>query len=136
MTISTTQTISINYPLTTIKRAQRALFCSVFNLTLFLVMMNESIFLLEIAGEKGYQKGYTKGIISERKVEQDLMWLIKVGLLRREVDGQGITDSFRLTPLGKKITQTWQQQGQNFPQPSFFDQIINFLNRLFSIFSF
>lgn len=136
MTISPAQKISISYSSSTIKRAEIALFCSVFNLALFLVMMNDSIFILNMVEEKGQNNGYTKGIISERKVESDLIWLIKVGILRKEVDGQGITDSFRLTPLGKQLTLKWQKQGENFPQPSFFERIINFLNRIFNIFSF
>jgi len=32
-------------------------------------------------------------------------------LLCREVDGQDITDSFRLTPLGKQIVQVWEKLG-------------------------
>ena len=135
MTISTSQNISIQYPNVTVKRAQRALFFCVFQLNLFLAMVNDSIDLLEMVGEKGFKKGYTKAITSERKVERDLMWLIKVGLLRREVDGQGITDSFRLTPLGKQVIKQWEKEGKINPQPSFFDKIINFFSRIFSMFS-
>jgi DNA-binding transcriptional ArsR family regulator len=43
--------------------------------------------------------------LSERSVEDELMWLFRVGLVRREVDGQGITDRFRLTPLGQRVVQ-------------------------------
>ena len=56
------------------------------------------------------------------------MWLLKVGVLRREVDGQGLTDSFRLTPLGRQNVEKWQDEGQ-FPQPSLKDRISNWLNR-------
>lgn len=136
MTISTSEKISIEYQSNTIKRAEIALFCSIFNLALFLTMLDQSIFLLSIGGIKGYEKGYTKKLFSQRKVEGDLMWLIKVGILRREVDGQGITDSFRLTPLGKQIIQKWAKQKQNFPIPSWGDRLINFFNRLISLFTF
>jgi hypothetical protein len=136
MTVSSNQQTSIIYSSHSLKRAQRALLCCVFNLSLFLAMINNSIFLLNMVGEKGKNNGYTNSIISERKGEQDLIWLIKVGLLRREVDGQGITDSFRLTPLGKQLVLQWQKQGLNFPQPSLWDRIINFFNRIFSLFSF
>ncbi len=40
---------------------------------------------------------------SEEKIEDSLLWLIKIGLLRREVDGQGLTSKVRLTPLGRLI---------------------------------
>jgi hypothetical protein len=36
-------------------------------------------------------------------LENDLRWLICVGVLRREVDGQGLTSRFRLTPLGRQL---------------------------------
>ena len=36
-------------------------------------------------------------------LEDDLRWLITVGVLRREVDGQGLTSRFRLTPLGRDL---------------------------------
>jgi hypothetical protein len=52
--------------------------------------------------------------------------------LRREVDGQGITDSFRLTPLGRKLIEKWQPQGDFFPQPTFWQRFLNTLQRWFS----
>ena len=36
-------------------------------------------------------------------LENELRWLIAVGVLRREVDGQGLTNRFRLTPLGRQL---------------------------------
>ena len=40
---------------------------------------------------------------SSDSLENDLRWLICVGVLRREVDGQGLTSRFRLTPLGRQL---------------------------------
>jgi hypothetical protein len=57
------------------------------------------------------------------------MWLIQVGILRREVDGQGITDSFRLTPLGRQLVEQWANQGGTLPAPSFLDRLYNALSR-------
>ncbi|WP_269623224.1 Npun_F0494 family protein [Prochlorococcus marinus] len=37
------------------------------------------------------------------KIEACFLWLIKIGILRREVDGQGLTSKVRLTPLGTFI---------------------------------
>ncbi len=71
--------------------------------------------------------------LSEKRVEKALMWLIQVGLLRREVDGQGITDSFRLTPLGRQIVAKWNQLGGRFPQPSWWERLLNQLIRWFSL---
>ena len=81
-------------------------------------MARESIPLGAIAGSNGQAKGYTQKILSVPKVETSLMWFIDVGLLRREVDGQGLTDSFRLTPLGRQLGAKWQEQGGNLPKPS------------------
>jgi len=36
-------------------------------------------------------------------IEAIFRWLIKIGILRREVDGQGLTAKVRLTPLGRQI---------------------------------
>ena len=119
---------SINYPANTLKRADRALWCSPFKLNLFTQMRDRSISLQDIAATSGIEKNYTKKAIAEPEAESYLMWLLKVGVLRREVDGQGLTDSFRLTPLGRQNIEKWQQQDE-FPRPSLKDQISNWLNR-------
>ena len=45
--------------------------------------------------------GFTRK--NEEKIEDSFLWLIKIGILRREVDGQGLTSKVRLTPLGRQI---------------------------------
>lgn len=119
---------SIDYPQNTLKRAERALCCSPFKLNLFAKMRDRSISLQDIANTQGIEKNYTKNAIAPSQAESYLMWLLKVGVLRREVDGQGLTDSFRLTPLGRQNVEKWQDEGQ-FPQPSLKDRISNWLNR-------
>ena len=85
---------TFKYAPQTIKRAQAALSCSPFRLKLFQDMRNQSVPIQQIAAESGIELGYTKRVMSESKTEIKLVWLINVGLLRREVDGQGLTDSF------------------------------------------
>ncbi|MBF2021121.1 MAG: hypothetical protein IGR93_13685 [Hydrococcus sp. C42_A2020_068] len=126
---STKEIQSISYTNPTFKRAERALCCSPFKLALFVAMQNQSVPLSAIALPSGVRRGYTQKPLSERRAERDLMWLIDVGLLRREVDGQGITDSFRLTPLGRQLTDKWQKQGGILPQPSWIDRLIDTFNR-------
>ncbi|WP_425428864.1 Npun_F0494 family protein [Aphanothece hegewaldii] len=133
MTTSTQKEQSVNYSDATRKRAERALSCSPFLLPLFAAMRNESIPLPMMTGQSGVDKGYTKTPLAELWTERHLLWLIKVGLLRREVDGQGITDSFRLTPLGRQLVAKWENLGGNFPKPSFWDSIINSINRWLSL---
>ena len=36
-------------------------------------------------------------------IEEAFRWLIRVGVLRREVDGQGLTARIRTTPLGRQL---------------------------------
>jgi hypothetical protein len=120
---------AIAYTAYTIIRATRALCCSPFKLDLFLAMIAQSVPLPLIAGQLGIEQNYTRKILSENRVDSELGWLIQVGLLRREVDGQGITDSFRLTPLGKQIVNQWQKQPGEIPLPSWWDRLANFATR-------
>lgn len=120
---------SIQYSPATITRAERAVRCTPFQLPLFATMRWQSVDLRSIANQAGTQNGYTRQPMTELAAENALLWLIQVGLLRREVDGQGLTDSFRLTPLGHQLVQTWQQQGNRLPSASLSDRIINAFNR-------
>ncbi len=129
MTTSTLTKKLLEYPVKTVKRAEAALSCSRFYLKLFKQMRNQSVPISAIAGQTGIEAGYAKKAFSEAKAEARLEWLIKVGLLRREVDGQGLTDSFRLTPLGRQIVAKWEKQGDRIPKPSVIARISNWLNR-------
>lgn len=117
----------LSYPSGTIERAKRSLICSGFKQHLFETMRNESVSVGAIALAWGIQNGYTKRPLSDLAVENQLMWLIQVGVLRREVDGQGITDSFRLTPLGRQIVD--QYQSQSWSNPTWLDRFYNALSR-------
>ena len=119
------------YTSRTVERAERSLVCSPFQLTLFETMSSTSVPVQAIAGNSGVQHNYTKRPVSELAAENALVWLIQVGLLRREVDGQGITDSFRLTPLGRQIVE--QYQGSSLRNPSWRDRFYNALNRWFRL---
>ncbi|YAI82899.1 MAG: Npun_F0494 family protein [cyanobacterium endosymbiont of Rhopalodia sterrenbergii] len=139
MTAPLTQILTppdLNYSNKTLKRAERALCCTSFKLSLFIAMRKNSVPLSKIARSTGVEKGYTQKFLSEQKTERDLMWLITVGILRREVDGQGITDSFRLTPLGRKVIAKWESQGKQVSQPFWWDYIVNNLTRWFRFFLF
>ncbi len=121
--------LSITYSSKALKRAEKALTCAPFKLNLFLVMIDESVPLPLMAGKSGIEKDYTTKTLSENKVESELIWLIQVGLLRREVDGQGITDSFRLTPLGRQIITKWHKSDNTIPHPTWWAKLSNALNR-------
>jgi hypothetical protein len=116
---------SIAYPPRTVTRARRALACSPFTRVLFEAMKTDSVPLGAIASESGIQQNYTRRAIAELRVENDLMWLIQVGVLRREVDGQGITDSFRLTPLGRQLIDRQDADAVNWGAPGWCDRLYN-----------
>ena len=39
-------------------------------------------------------------------IENEFLNLIKIGVLRREVDGQGLTAKVRITPIGRQILES------------------------------
>jgi hypothetical protein len=45
--------------------------------------------------------------LGARHCEDLFIWLIQLGVLRREVDGQGLTERVRLTPLGREVLAIW-----------------------------
>ncbi|MEA5420379.1 hypothetical protein VB712_14195 [Spirulina sp. CCNP1310] len=118
---------AVVYPPKTCDRAARALRCSPFTIALLLAMETAGIPLQALTGQAAMAQGYTRKPLLDVWAESEMLWLIQVGLVRREVDGQGITDSFRLTPLGRQFSQDWQQQG--IPAASWGDRLLNFLQR-------
>lgn len=123
----------ISYPDRTIARADRALRCSPFHLELFSQMRGESVSITQITGDGGLKSGYTRRSLSEFSAEGALGWLIQVGMLRREVDGQGLTDRFRLTPLGLQLVETWEAAGSNLSSPTMLDRVANWFTRWFHL---
>lgn len=45
--------------------------------------------------------------LTASRIEDDFIWLIQLGVLRREVDGQGLTERVRLTPMGRECLSCW-----------------------------
>jgi hypothetical protein len=113
-----------NLPKLVVKRAEAAMLCAPFRLSLFQDMAERGI-ALRTAWE---QKDYLRQELNFISVENQLLWLIQVGILRREVDGQGITDSFRLTPLGHSLLAKWKPQGE-LAEPTWRDRLENWWTR-------
>ena len=119
----------ISYPAKTIDRAELALRCAPFHLALFAKMRWESVSVPKLAGDLGIESGYTRYPLSELRVETATAWLIQVGMLRREVDGQGLTDSFRLTPLGLELIEKYELAGEILRPVNALDRINNWRAR-------
>ncbi|MBE7384062.1 MAG: hypothetical protein F6J95_021915 [Leptolyngbya sp. SIO1E4] len=120
---------AVSYPPQTQQRAERAAKCSAFRLKLFQVLRSQSVALQDITDSVGIHNGYTRSPLGELAAENELLWLLEVGLLRREVDGQGLTDSFRLTPLGRQLLTDWQAAKIVDLKPSFQDHLYNAWSR-------
>ena len=122
MTSSSLQ--SIRYSSRVLQRANCAVRCSPFTFQLFETMQYQSVQLSAIVGSIGFHNGYIRYPVSELTAENQTMWLIQTGVLRREVDGQGLTDSFRLTPLGRRLVEDWTYQ-RPLGSASILDYILN-----------
>ena len=116
---------SSEYEVHILQRAEIALRCTSFRVKLFADMAAQGVNLRTIAGNEGVKNGYLTSASNLITTENALLWLIQVGVLRREVDGQGITDSFRLTPMGHLLLDKWRSHSQ-FPTASFSDRLQNF----------
>jgi len=57
------------------------------------------------AAAQGQQ--FSRQRLNANQAEDLLIWLIQLGVLRREVDGQGLTERVRLTPMGRELLGTW-----------------------------
>jgi hypothetical protein len=60
------------------------------------------------------------------RAEAHFIWLIRLGVLRREVDGQGLTERVRLTPFGRELLQQWPAE---LPRASLSERIHHNLRR-------
>ena len=105
----------------TYTRAERAICCTSFQLDLFAAMIHQSVPLPTIAEQRGVDNGYSQKPLTESAAEAQLMWLI-------QVDGQGLTDSFRLTPLGREIINKFKKKHKSLPKPSWLDRFKNWLS--------
>ncbi|MGB3137046.1 MAG: Npun_F0494 family protein [Nodosilinea sp.] len=95
--------VTLRYPQRSLRRGERSFRCSPFRLKLLGDLRSRSISIRQVCGQAGLKSGYSRRAVVELQAENEMMWLIAVGLLRREVDGQGLTDSFRLTPMGRQV---------------------------------
>jgi hypothetical protein len=122
-------TQGIGFTPESLTRAICAVKCSPFTLKLLAELAETGVSLHAIAHPEGTQNQYLTKAVGLTSAENCLLWLVQVGVLRREVDGQGITDSFRLTPLGFRILEQWRSQG-SIPSPTLGDRLRNFLAQI------
>ena len=78
-----------------------------FNLFLFQSLQKESLSAQDVFENKSkYLSQEFMFINSSLFIENEFLKLIKIGVLRREVDGQGLTSKVRITPTGRKVLES------------------------------
>ena len=87
-----------------IKRAKKGIRNCPFNFCLFQNLQKESISAQNVFKNKSkYMNPEFIFVSSSSLIENEFLKLIKIGVLRREVDGQGLTSKVRITPIGRKV---------------------------------
>ena len=75
-----------------------------FNLFLFQTLQEGSLIAQDVFENK--EKYFNQAFMfinSSLYIENEFLKLIKIGVLRREVDGQGLTSKVRITPIGRQV---------------------------------
>tara|TARA_B100000214_G_scaffold336703_1_gene280797 strand:+ start:67 stop:441 length:375 start_codon:yes stop_codon:yes gene_type:complete len=89
------------------KRAKKGMSNSPFNLFLFQSLQNGSLSSQNVFEKKSkYLNPEFMFINSSSFIENEFLKLIKIGVLRREVDGQGLTSKVRITPIGRQVLES------------------------------
>ena len=112
------------------RRADRAARCSPLHYRCFAALQEDAVSLADLSAS---DSPLTTRPLSEVEADQLVRWLLRVGLLRREVDGQGLTDRVRLTPLGRQVVGAWPEG--SCPPVSWRERWTNGLRRCLSIWS-
>ena len=89
------------------RRAKKGIRNCPFNFFLFQTLEKESLTAQNVFENKS--KYLSKEFIfikSSFAIENEFLKLIKIGVLRREVDGQGLTSKVRITPIGRQILES------------------------------
>ena len=86
------------------RRAKKGIRNCPFNLFLFQSLQKESLSAQDVFEDKSkYLRQEFMFINSSLFIENEFLKLIKIGVLRREVDGQGLTSKVRITPIGRQV---------------------------------
>ena len=89
------------------RRAKKGIRNCPFNLFLFQTLKKESLSAQNVFVDKSkYLNEEFMFINSSLFIENEFLKLIKIGVLRREVDGQGLTSKVRITPIGRQVLES------------------------------
>ena len=86
------------------KRANKGIRNCPFNFFLFQSLQEGSLSAEDVfLNKSNYLKQDYMFINSSLLIENEFLKLIRIGVLRREVDGQGLTSKVRITPIGRQV---------------------------------
>ena len=89
------------------RRAKKGIRNCPFNLFLFQSLKKESLSAQDVFENKSkYLSQEFMFIKNSLFIENEFLKLIKIGVLRREVDGQGLTSKVRITPTGREVIES------------------------------
>ena len=89
------------------RRAKKGIKSCPFNLYLFQSLQKGSLSAQNVFENKSkYLNQEFMFINSSLFIENEFLKLIKIGVLRREVDGQGLTSKVRITPIGRQVLES------------------------------
>ena len=89
------------------RRAKKGIRNCPFNLFLFQNLQEKSLSAQDVFENKSiYLNQEFMFINSSLFIENEFLKLIRIGVLRREVDGQGLTSKVRITPTGRKVLES------------------------------
>ena len=89
------------------RRAKKGIRNCPFDLFLFKSLLERSLSAQNVFLNKSkYLSQEFMFINSPLFIENEFLKLIKIGVLRREVDGQGLTSRVRITPIGRQVLES------------------------------
>jgi hypothetical protein len=91
-----------------LRRARQAVRCLPFRLAFYQELENGALSSTQLGTRTDWHR-ISRRRLSANRTEDLLIWLIQLGVLRREVDGQGLTERVRLTPMGRTTISSWSE---------------------------
>jgi len=107
------------------ERASQALRCLPFRLAFYRTVAELALSSNELCRRNDY-RSLCRGALTADRIEAQWIWLIQLGVLRREVDGQGLTERVRLTPMGRTLLDQWSDE---IPAATLVDRLQHGLRR-------
>ncbi|MFY8148842.1 MAG: Npun_F0494 family protein [Prochlorococcaceae cyanobacterium] len=108
------------------RRAEREVFCLPYRRGFYELVRDQPISSTSFC-QRDDLRSLHRGLVPRpESVERDWIWLIRLGVLRREVDGQGLTERVRLTPMGRQLLAQWPGE---FPRPTPLQHLQHWISR-------